>query len=238
VFPAVGAGSFLAPDHEYPSHLEVSLTAIDERGLSATRAVAIYPRTVDLGIASDPPGVELGAGTFARAAPFDLTAIENSTLTLTAPASALLGGVGYAWSGWSDGGARAHTVAAKQPATYTASYWPQPHDPPPPPQPPEPRSPERPQAKRPTPQISKHPAKRTASAIARFVFAAEGGGSYRCRLDGGEFKPCRSPRVYRGLRPGRHVLRVVAVDPASGASSAPAVFRWRVLAPRANPASG
>ena len=228
VFPAVGAGNFSAPDHDYPSHLEISLTAIDERGLSATKAVAVYPRTVNLRIASDPPGVELGAGTLAQAAPFDLTAIENSTLTLTAPATARLGGADHAWVGWSDNGARVHAIAAKQPATYTASYWPWPHDPPPPPRPPEPESPERPQAKRPKPQISKHPAKRTASAVARFVFAAEGDGSYRCKLDAGEFKPCRSPRVYRGLRPGWHVLRIVAVG-ADGGSSKPAVFRWRVF---------
>ena len=80
----------------------------------------------------------------------------------------------------------------------------------------------------PKPLISKHPAQRTAAANARFVFGAAGAAGFRCKLDGGRFKPCRSPRVYRGLRPGRHVLRVTALD-ASGASSEPAVFRWRVL---------
>lgn len=236
-FPSVGAGSFPAPDHDYPSHLEISLTAIDERGLSATETVAIYPRTVDLRIASDPPGVQLGAGLLAQPAPFDLTAIEGSSVSLAAPATALLGGASHSWLGWSDNGARVHTVVAEQPATYTAFYWRWPQDPPPPPGSPEPGPAERPRPKPSRPLISKHPAKRTGAASARFVFAAGGDSSFRCRLDGGEFKPCRSPRVYRGLRPGRHVLRVVAVDRVSGVSSEPAVYRWRVLRAAGIPAA-
>ena len=34
------------------------------------------------------------------------------------------------------------------------------------------------------------------------------GATYRCSLDGGPFKPCTSPTVYRRLKPGRHVFRV------------------------------
>ena len=36
-YVGVAAGSFVAPDHEFPSHLELSLTATDAAGLTAPR---------------------------------------------------------------------------------------------------------------------------------------------------------------------------------------------------------
>ena len=36
-YVGVASGSFVAPDHEYPSHLELSLIATDAAGLTATR---------------------------------------------------------------------------------------------------------------------------------------------------------------------------------------------------------
>ena len=136
VFPAVADGTFVAPDHDYPAHIEVSLTATDSRGLSATRAVAIYPRTVDLTIASSPPGIELSAGLLSQATPFGLRTIEGSNVVLSAPTSARFDGTDHPWASWSDGGARVHSVVAEQPATYTASYARGPSSPSPPPPPP------------------------------------------------------------------------------------------------------
>jgi hypothetical protein len=53
-----------------------------------------------------------------------------------------------------------------------------------------------------------------------FVFRDDApGATYYCRLDKRAFKPCRSPKVYRNLRPGRHVFGVKSVDP-SGLESA------------------
>jgi Ca2+-binding RTX toxin-like protein len=61
-----------------------------------------------------------------------------------------------------------------------------------------------------------------------FAFASsEPGSSFRCRLDRGPFRPCRSPRRYR-VGPGRHTVRIFAVDPAGNADRTPAVFRFRV----------
>jgi len=53
-FPAVDSGSFAGPDHEFPSYIELTLTAVDSRGLSAKQTVTIHPRTVELAIASSP----------------------------------------------------------------------------------------------------------------------------------------------------------------------------------------
>jgi Ca2+-binding RTX toxin-like protein len=61
-----------------------------------------------------------------------------------------------------------------------------------------------------------------------FVFSSnEVGSSFRCRLDHGRFRRCRSPRRYR-VGKGRHVFRVYAVDAAGNRDRSPAVFRFRV----------
>jgi glucose/arabinose dehydrogenase len=215
VFPGVDDASLVMPDHDYPAYVELSLTATDSRGLAATKAVSIHPRTVDLTIASDPPGLELGAGPLNRPAPFELRAIEGSSIVLAAaPTAAFVGGV-HAWRSWSDGGARVHSVVAEEPATYTASYLEQLGPPPP--------------AEEPRTRILRRPAKRTAAARARFAFSSNRPESrFRCRLDAAEFKACRSPRVYKHLRAGRHAFRVFAVAPDGTADQTPAVFRWTV----------
>ena len=47
-YTGTASGSFVAPDHEYPSHLELRLTATDPGGLSNTTTVQLDPQTVDL----------------------------------------------------------------------------------------------------------------------------------------------------------------------------------------------
>ena len=36
MFPGVETGSLVAPDHDYPSRIDIDLTATDARGLAAT----------------------------------------------------------------------------------------------------------------------------------------------------------------------------------------------------------
>lgn len=119
----VAAGSLAAPDHEYPAYLEIRLTATDSQGLSATVTQRRDPQTVTHSFATDPPGLALAVGSSTAVAPFDRTVIVGSTLSMTAPTTQALAGVTYSWTGWSDGGARSHAVAAPTIAgTWTASY--------------------------------------------------------------------------------------------------------------------
>jgi Ca2+-binding RTX toxin-like protein len=61
-----------------------------------------------------------------------------------------------------------------------------------------------------------------------FAFASnEPGSSFRCRLDGHPFRACRSPRRYT-VRPGRHVVRIFAVDAAGNRDASPIVAVFRV----------
>src|SRR4029079_11236605 len=50
----LASGSFVAPDHEYPSWLELQLTATDSGGLTNTTSVRLDPQTVNLTIPSSP----------------------------------------------------------------------------------------------------------------------------------------------------------------------------------------
>ncbi|GIG89314.1 PQQ-dependent sugar dehydrogenase [Plantactinospora endophytica] len=119
----VASGSFVAPDHEYPSYLELELTATDAQGLSNTVVRRLDPRTVDLTFASTPPGLLLTVGATTGTAPFTRTVIVGSTNTVSAPSPQVVGGLSYSLTGWSDGGAATHVLTAPATATsYTATY--------------------------------------------------------------------------------------------------------------------
>jgi Ca2+-binding RTX toxin-like protein len=62
--------------------------------------------------------------------------------------------------------------------------------------------------------------------VLRFA-ASEPRSSFRCKLDRQPFRPCASPRAY-GLTPGRHAIRIRAVDAAGNADPTPALVRVTV----------
>jgi glucose/arabinose dehydrogenase len=121
-FNGATSGSFMAPDHDYPSYLEIQLTARDSGGLTATTNVNIQPKTANLTFQSNPSGLQLSAGATTAKSPFTITAIVKGRVTVTAP-NQKNRGKSYAWVSWSDGGAQSHpvTVPATN-ATYTATY--------------------------------------------------------------------------------------------------------------------
>jgi hypothetical protein len=63
---------------------------------------------------------------------------------------------------------------------------------------------------------------------ARLTFAASEPADFACALDRGRFASCRSPRLYRRLRRGRHVFRVRARDRAGNVDATPARRAWKV----------
>ncbi|MFL5679255.1 MAG: PQQ-dependent sugar dehydrogenase [Chloroflexota bacterium] len=121
----VASGSFNAPDHEYPSHLELELTATDSKGVSTVISRELDPRTVDLTFTSSPPGASLTVGLTTKIAPFTRTVIIGSRNTVVAPTTTGVDGVGWDFASWSDGGDRIHDiVATATPATYDARFDP------------------------------------------------------------------------------------------------------------------
>jgi PKD domain/Putative Ig domain len=121
-FPNVASGSFVAPDHEYPSHLELVLVATDPQGLTATTSVDLDPRTVQLTFQSQPTGAELSAGGTTDAAPFMVTTIVGSSVSVSAPDQQLAGSQ-LDFDAWSDGGSQSHEITAPSTnATYLATF--------------------------------------------------------------------------------------------------------------------
>jgi glucose/arabinose dehydrogenase/PKD repeat protein len=121
-YPGTASASFVAPDHEYPSHLELELTATDTGGLSNTASVRLDPQTVDLTFNSSPAGLTLAVGSTSEPTPFTRTAILGSTLSVSAPSPQAVGGTAYEFDSWSDGGAQTHTLVANASGPYAATY--------------------------------------------------------------------------------------------------------------------
>jgi len=75
--------------------------------------------------------------------------------------------------------------------------------------------------------ITSGPKASTGSKSATFSFSAsEGGATFECRLDGGAWRACSSPRTYGGLAKGAHVFRVRAVDGAGNVDRTPDMWSW------------
>jgi glucose/arabinose dehydrogenase len=234
-FPGVLSATLIAPEHDYPSYIEITLTASDKRGLSASTTVKLEARKFVVHFASSPPGIPLSAGLVSQAAPFDVPSIEGSQLVVNAPPTYSLNGKTYTWQSWSDGGPIGHTIIAKGTSGYTAVYTtpaepgPEPPQPPQAPESPGPRPPGSPQP--PETLLGKRPPQATRSTQAKFTFRASAAASFRCKLDRQPVRACRSPKTYRGLKPGRHTFKVWATagvlsDPT------PAKFSWKVLPPK------
>ncbi len=121
-FSGVAGGSFSTPDHDYPSWLELTLTATDSAGASASTTLRLDPKTVVLSIRTSTPGLAVVVAGVSQVTPYDHTAIRGGVVSLTAPSPQTVGGVTYTFSSWSDGGAASHVVSAAAAATFTATY--------------------------------------------------------------------------------------------------------------------
>jgi PKD repeat protein len=121
-FVGVASGSFTAPDHEYPSHVELILTATDSGGLTDTASVTLQPQTVALTFTTSPSGLQLVLNGGSAATPFTRTVIAGSTNTISAPSPQTLNGSSYAFASWSDGGAQTHVITASSATTYNAIF--------------------------------------------------------------------------------------------------------------------
>jgi hypothetical protein len=67
------------------------------------------------------------------------------------------------------------------------------------------------------------------SPRAKFILrSSEPGSTFRCKFDGGKWKPCGKRRKLRGIDPGKHRFRAKATDPAGNPDPSPARKRFRV----------
>src|SRR4029079_5566737 len=108
----VASGSFVEPDHDYPSYLELQLTATASTGTATTASVSLQPLTSVLSFSSSPTGLLLAVGPSTSTTPFTRTVIVGSDNSVSAPTPQTLGASSYVFSSWSDGGAQTHEIIA------------------------------------------------------------------------------------------------------------------------------
>ena len=125
-FDGVASGSFPAPDHEYPSYLQLRLTATDSHGVRTTVTRDLQPQTVQLTLAAVPaltPGLNLGFNLDGAAPRPSLARSSWARSTASIAPSQTRGSDPYTFQSWSNGGCRAaRTIAADARATYTATF--------------------------------------------------------------------------------------------------------------------
>ncbi|HXY84198.1 MAG TPA: Ig-like domain-containing protein [Gaiellaceae bacterium] len=74
--------------------------------------------------------------------------------------------------------------------------------------------------------ITSHPAD-PSSATPTFTFdSTEPGSTFECRVDGGAWAACTSPKTFAGLTDNLHTVDVRAIDPAGNVDPTPATWTW------------
>lgn len=76
--------------------------------------------------------------------------------------------------------------------------------------------------------ITSSPAGTSSSSSASFEFTATESSTFECRLDGGSFSACTSPRTYSGLAVGAHTFEVRAIDTSGNVDTTPASYSWSI----------
>jgi glucose/arabinose dehydrogenase len=109
----VSSGTFQIPStghvHGSNTSYEIVLFATDSDGLIGRASIFIFPETVDLTIATDPPGLSVNLDGIPMATPFTLNSLIGFQHLLDAPNQSS-GGTNYVFDSWSDGGAQQHTL--------------------------------------------------------------------------------------------------------------------------------
>ena len=105
------------------NYLEVRLTATDSDGLSSTITRDVQPNRVNTSFATQPSGLSVLVNGQSFLAPKTLVSWEGYRLSVDAPSPQTLSGTTYAFSSWSDGKGKQHSiVTGTTPTTYTATF--------------------------------------------------------------------------------------------------------------------
>jgi glucose/arabinose dehydrogenase len=113
------SGTFTVPDHGDDSYMELILTATDSGGLTNTVSQVIQPQTLQVTLATAPPGLQVTYDGTTGVAPLTRTTIAKSLHTIQTPSPQGTS----TFSSWSDGGAQQHQVTVGTAnVSYTASF--------------------------------------------------------------------------------------------------------------------
>lgn len=130
-----GATASFVPttDHDADSHYEVTLTAEDEKGLTQSVTKRLDAATAEIRLGSLPVGAPLSYAGRPLTAPTVFPSAIGFVTSVSAAPSFTRDGREYLFRGWSDGGARLHSLTVPAGGlTLVAAYDPATPDPPPP----------------------------------------------------------------------------------------------------------
>lgn len=117
------SGEFIAPDHPYPSHLELTLSARDSDGNVGTKTIELQPKTVDLTFKSDPEGIGVTVGNYGVVTDSTIRVIVGSSLSVSAAARIEIPPYVLVFDRWEDGAGASRIIdAPEEPTTYTVYY--------------------------------------------------------------------------------------------------------------------
>ena len=93
-------GTFVMPDHEYPSYIEATLT-VDPPGVAASVLVfEVDYRVIDLDVTTEPAGLEVLVGSAAEDGPFTREVAMEATTNASVTATQTQNGVTYTFEEW------------------------------------------------------------------------------------------------------------------------------------------
>jgi glucose/arabinose dehydrogenase len=120
------SGSFTpSVDEETASNVfyRLHLTVTDSQGSTREVTRDVTPRWSQITLSTQPPGLSLDLDGQPGPTPRAVTGVEGVNRTIAAPATQTVGSTQYEFVGWSDGGAREHTIQTPADDTvYTATY--------------------------------------------------------------------------------------------------------------------
>ncbi len=120
-------GTFVMPDHEFPSYIEATLTVDPPDAAPTVLVFEIDYRVVDLDVVTQPAGIEVLVGSAAQDAPFTREVAMAATTNASVPANQTVGGVAYTFAEWRLDGDTLSTdrfveLAIESDSTLTAIY--------------------------------------------------------------------------------------------------------------------
>lgn len=124
----ITTGSFtISNDHGDNDHYyRLLLTVMDSQGLSHQVTRDIYPRTVNISIKTQPPGLQVNVDGQPKTTPLNYQWVVNITRSIGAITPQTFNNSSYAFQGWSDGGSATHNITTPGVnTTYTAMFVPE-----------------------------------------------------------------------------------------------------------------
>ncbi len=113
-FAGVASGSFVVPTitpyTEPDVKFRITLTATDALDAAATASIEITPRLSQINLSSQGASVPILLDGQPQPEPSNITSLVGLQRTIEAPASYIIDGQNYVFSGWSDNGPRARTI--------------------------------------------------------------------------------------------------------------------------------